>query len=157
FDREAEGAAELLPVERVLHRVAQRAEREASRSGKLSWLQRVAAGEGIGGVENVVPEEAIHAAMKVVGAGLAHDVDGSPAAGADLGGVVGAVDLELLHRILAQIHQHAARIAVELAAIHSDVVAPAVAAIHGQAALWRLPHAKVGAVDVAGIVDGWIQ
>ena len=89
-----------------------------------------------------MPEETEQRASQAVGAGLRDDVDDAAPRAAVLGGVVGPVDLELLHRFLADGGPHAAAGVVCFAAVHGDAVAAAVAAVKRNAAVGRLLHAK---------------
>src|SRR5215469_100436 len=81
--------------------------------------------------------------MKVVGSGLGHDIDRSAARRAQISLVVASVDLEFLHRVLAQRRAHSTCIVACLAAIYRDAVATAIASVEGKAALRGLLHAKV--------------
>ena len=83
-------------------------------------------------------------AVQGVGAGLGDDVDGSAAGPTQLSGIVAAVDLELLHRVLADIQTHTTGLVVRLATVYGHAIAAPVAAIKGQATLWSLLHAVVG-------------
>ena len=84
--------------------------------------------------------------MHLVGAGLGDDVDHPAAGPAVFRRVVAAVDLELLHRILAQCEADAAGIVIRFRPIHGDAVSAPIAAVEGEAALGRLGDAEVGVV-----------
>ena len=76
--------------------------------------------------------------MQVVGARLRHNVDGGPARSSHVRAIIAAVDLEFLHRVLAQRQAHAPFIVVGLPSIHRHAVAPAVAAVEGKSAAAEL-------------------
>src|SRR5260370_1668344 len=57
----------------------------------LSRLQRLAEGERIPSIENIVAEEAIETAMAIVRAGLGNDIDGRAGRAAEISAVIAAV------------------------------------------------------------------
>ena len=88
--------------------------------------------------------------MQVVGARLCHDIDRRAARSAQVRGIIAAVYLELLHRILAHRETHASGIRSGFAAIYRHIVSSAIAAVERQAALRRLLDAKILVVRDAG-------
>ena len=108
------------------------------------------AGEGVAGIERLITEIAEEPAVQLIGAGAGNDVDDTAGGAAKLGGIVAAVDLEFLDRVLADILADAAGGIVHLAAIHRDGVATAVGTIEGETAMGSLLHAEIGIVGERG-------
>src|SRR5205807_9536329 len=94
---EAQRAAELIALQSVFGRSALGGGgKRAARSQGLGDRKRIAC------IQGVVAEKAVQAAVQIVGAGFGNDVDGGAAGRAQFSRVVAAVDLEFLHRILAE-------------------------------------------------------
>src|SRR5262249_14333627 len=138
---EAHAAAELLTVESVLGSVPLKI--GLRRIEHLPGLQRLSESKRVARIHGIVTEEGIEAAMQIVGSRLADDVDTGSAGASQLSRVIAAVDLELLHSILAQCEARSAGIIVGFAAIHGHAVATAVASIEREPALRRLLDAKI--------------
>jgi len=119
------------------------AERRPGLGARVGGLLRV---EEVAGLDVAVAQEAEHIAVEPVAAAARDDVHGAAAGPAELGAGGVAVDLELLHRLLADAHAHAAGVDIVLHAIQEEAVAAAVAAAEADAGLRRLRHAVVGAV-----------
>src|SRR6202158_1171873 len=101
----ADGAAVLLAAQRVFHVVALRVGQGGIKS--LARLERLTEGKGIGGIQGVVAEKAIKASMKPVGPGFRDDIDRGAAGAAKFGRVITAINLILLHGLLAEGQAHA--------------------------------------------------
>src|SRR5215472_6873963 len=153
----AQGGAELLAIETVLSRLAHCVEGEAGGRSQLAGLQSVGRREGIASIHGVVAEKSINGAVQGIGSRLAYDVDGSAAGRAQLAVVVGAVDLEFLHRVLAKVHQHGAGIAVELPSIHGDIVPTPVASVERESGLRGLANTKISSIHRSRIGDSRFQ
>ena len=141
FDRKTHSAAKLLPVQRILHVLALRVRCRGVEG--LARLQRLADGERVGSIQDVIAEKTIQASMELVGPGFRYDVDDRAARAAQLRGIVAAVDLELIHGILAQIQTCAAAIIVGFTSVYSHTVSSAVAPVERKAALRRLFNAEL--------------
>src|SRR6185437_2055275 len=84
----------------------------------LPRLQSLTDGEWVGCIQRVIAEQSKQAAVNVVGSGLAHDVDGRSAGAAEIGSIITAIYLKLLHCLLAQIQTDAARVVIRFAPIN---------------------------------------
>jgi len=81
--------------------------------------------------------------MHVVRAGFGNDVDARASRSAQIGGVVAAIHLEFLHRVLAQGEAHATGIVVGFTTVDGHAVSPAIASVKRKPALRRLLHSKI--------------
>jgi len=88
--------------------------------------------------------------VDVISARFCDDIDGRAGCAAQIGAIVAAIHLELLHGVLTHRQANAASIVAGLAAVNGDAVAAAVAAVEGKAALRSLFHAKILIVREAG-------
>ena len=151
LDGEADCAAELLTIKRILDRLALCIGR--GRIERHSRLQRLTKRKWVAGIHRIITEKAVETAMHVVGAGFRHNVDGCATGPTEFGGIVAAVDLEFLHRILAQGQAHAALIVIGFATVHGHAVSPAIASVKRRSALGRLLHTKILVVSQPGRVS----
>src|SRR5215472_7798598 len=105
---------------------------------RLAWRQGLGNGERVARVQRVVADEGKKAAVHVIRPALGHNIDGRAAGAAQIGCIVGAVDLKFLYSFLAQREPHPAGIVIGFSTVHRHTVAPAVASIKGKTALGRL-------------------
>src|ERR1035441_76751 len=90
LDGEADCAAELLTIKRILDRLALCIGR--GRIERHSRLQRLTKRKWVAGIHRIITEKAVETAMHVVGAGFRHNVDGCATGPTEFGGIVAAVD-----------------------------------------------------------------
>src|SRR5215472_4251468 len=151
LDGKPDGASELLAVEGVLDWLSLGREAEG-----LPWDERRTESEGIARIHGVVADENEQSAVYGVCSRLSNDVDRGAAGGPEFCRVVAAVDLELLHRILADVQTYSARVIVGLAAIHHHAVASSVTPVKRETALRRLLHSEICvAGNLRGIAHAW--
>ena len=141
LNRKSDGAAELLPAQRVFHVRALRIGQAGIK--RLARLQRLADSERVCGIQRVIAEKTKKASMQLVRPRLRDDINDRSAGTAQLGRIITSINLKLLHGFLAQRQSHAAGIIVSLSAIHSHAVAPAIASVEGKSALRSLLDAKL--------------
>ena len=96
---EAYGPAELLATQRILDWLPLSV--GIRWIEHIAWLQRLTGGKGIADIHSIIAEEAIETSSHLVCAGLGDDVDGRAACSTQLRRIIAAIDLKLLHGILA--------------------------------------------------------
>jgi len=75
--------------------------------------------------------------VKIVGARLGHNIDGSSGSSPKVRAVVAAINLKLLHRVLANRKALASAIAGRLTTVDRYAVSSAIAAVEGKTACRR--------------------
>ena len=140
-DGKPKGSAVLVAAETILGRLAGDIGLRGIEG--LPGRQRRSEGKRIAGVQSVVAEEAKSGSMQRIGAALGDDIHRGAVGAAQFRAIVAAVDLELLHCVLAHGEAHAAGFIIGFAAIYGNAVAAAVAAVERKSTLRRLLHAEI--------------
>ena len=140
-NRQTHRSTKLLASQRILNRRTERI--RIGRIEGLAGLQCLGEGKRILSVHGIVAEKTIETAVKVVSAGLGHNIDGSAGGPAEVRAVVAAIDLKFLHCVLAHGQAHAAAVSRGLSTVDRYAVAATVAAVERQAAGGRLLDSKI--------------
>src|SRR5260370_8261192 len=82
----------------------------------LTGLQCLSTGERVSGVHGIIAEISVEAAVQFIGAGFRDDVDRCATRSTEISRIIAAVDLKLLHRILAHRETHTPAIVITFSA-----------------------------------------